>query len=327
MEIENEEQLKKICIGLDVYKAKNRIHNLFPGMEDRVDIEFVESDYRRFVVTDCEYDKDTRMIKLKVTSNNPIRHLPSIYQENVFLRHYLMIFQHIMNETAITLDNLDNLFRPMETPSKFLPVLANWFGIDYDLLGDEATARKVLQYTIPLYKYRGTKRGMKALLYLVSGIVPEIIEGVLPFEALNISQETEITSAILDFDSREAVFCVYFPVYVQDIDKDLVKRIYRIVQNEKPVNTKGYLYFKKPEEKRRKTIVIEENMVSNSFISACRQAWLPVYVWTVDLEENMRKYLDMGVNGLISDKPYLVKEVLEDYPSQGIPSAEDYYFS
>ena len=53
---------------------------------------------------------------------------------------------------------------------------------------------------------------------------------------------------------------MYFPVYVQDIDKDLVKRIYRIVQNEKPVNTKGYLYFKKPEEKRRKTIVIEENM-------------------------------------------------------------------
>ena len=74
-------------------------------------------------------------------------------------------------------------------------------------------------------------------------------------------------------------------------------------------------------------VVIEENMVSNSFISACRQAWLPVYVWTVDLEENMRKYLDMGVNGLISDKPYLVKEVLEDYSFQGIPTGEDYYFS
>lgn len=74
-------------------------------------------------------------------------------------------------------------------------------------------------------------------------------------------------------------------------------------------------------------VVIEENMVSNNFISACRQAWLPVYVWTVDLEENMRKYLDMGVNGLISDKPYLVKEVLEDYSFQGIPTGEDYYFS
>ncbi len=74
-------------------------------------------------------------------------------------------------------------------------------------------------------------------------------------------------------------------------------------------------------------VVIEENMVSNSFISSCRRAWLPVYVWTVDLEENMRKYLDMGVNGLISDKPYLVKEVLEDYSFQGIPTGEDYYFS
>ena len=74
-------------------------------------------------------------------------------------------------------------------------------------------------------------------------------------------------------------------------------------------------------------VVIEENMVSNSFISACRQAWLPVYVWTVDMEENMRKYLDMGVNGLISDKPYLVKEVLKDYSFQGIPAGEDYYYS
>ncbi len=74
-------------------------------------------------------------------------------------------------------------------------------------------------------------------------------------------------------------------------------------------------------------VVIEENMVSNSFISSCRRAWLPVYVWTVDMEENMRKYLDMGVNGLISDKPYLVKEVLEDYSFQGIPAGEDYYFS
>lgn len=45
------------------------------------------------------------------------------------------------------------------------------------------------------------------------------------------------------------------------------------------------------------------------------------------MEENMRKYLDMGVNGLISDKPYLVKDVLEDYPLQGIPTGEDYYFS
>lgn len=74
-------------------------------------------------------------------------------------------------------------------------------------------------------------------------------------------------------------------------------------------------------------VVIEESMVSNSFLSVCRQAWLPVYVWTVDAEENIRKYLDMGVNGLISDKPYLVKDVLEDYPIQGIPTGEDYYFS
>ena len=44
------------------------------------------------------------------------------------------------------------------------------------------------------------------------------------------------------------------------MDKDLVKRIYRIVQSEKPVNTQGYLYFKKPKVKKRKPVVIDENM-------------------------------------------------------------------
>lgn len=260
MEIARAEQLRKLCVGLDVYKAKNRIHTVFPELEKRIAVEFVEADYRRFVVIDCEYDEKSKMITLQAASNNPIRHLPAIYQDNDFLRHYLMIFQHIQNETAITLDNLDNVLRPMETPASFLPVLANWFGVDYGLLGDEATARRVLQYVIPLYKYRGTKRGMQALLYLVSGIMPEIIEGRLPFEALHISEETEITDPILDSDSADAVFCVYFPVYAADLGRDLVKRVYRIVQSEKPVHTHGYVYFKKPEEKKRETVVIAEDM-------------------------------------------------------------------
>lgn len=257
MEIESLEQLKNICVGLDVYKAKNRILNLFPQYSDKIDIEFVESNYRRFVVIDCSINSQNKIL-LKATSNNPIRHLPSMYQENDFLRNYLMIFQHIMNETSITLDNLDNLFRPMETPKKFLPVLADWFGVDFELLGDEQTARKVLQYAIPLYRYRGTKIGLRALLYLVSGMMPEIIEGKLPFDAMNISNETYIDSTIVELDKDESVFSVYFPILLDKIDKDLVKRMYRLIQNEKPVNTKGYLYFKKPKVKKRKTSVITD---------------------------------------------------------------------
>lgn len=260
MEVGIEAQLKKMCVGLDVYKARNRIQCLYPSLAERIDIEFEESSSRRFVVVDCVYSKSRNSILLKATSNNPIRHLPSMYQENDFLRQFLMIFQHIMNETSITLDNMDNIFRPMETPAAFLPVLADWFGVDFSLLGTEETARKVLQYAIPLYRYRGTKRGLRALLYLVSGVMPEIVEGKLPFDAMCITNETDIASPILDIEERNALFSVYFPVFQDEMKGDLTKRLYRIIQNEKPVGTMGYLYFKKPEPKKRHTTVITKDM-------------------------------------------------------------------
>lgn len=260
MEVDIEAQLKKMCVGLDVYKARNRIQCLYPSLAERIDIEFEESSARRFVVVDCTYSKSRNSILLKATSNNPIRHLPSMYQENDFLRQFLMIFQHIMNETSITLDNMDNIFRPMETPATFLPVLADWFGVDFSLLGTEETARKVLQYAIPLYRYRGTKRGLRALLYLVSGVMPEIVEGKLPFDAMCITNETDIASPILEIEERNALFSVYFPVFQDEMKGDLTKRLYRIIQNEKPVGTMGYLYFKKPEPKKRHTTVITKDM-------------------------------------------------------------------
>ncbi|MBQ7365666.1 MAG: phage tail protein [Spirochaetaceae bacterium] len=260
MEVISVINLKNICVGLDVYKAKNRITRLFPSMENRIDIEFVEAECRRFVVLDCEYNDDKEIIKLKVASKNPIRHLPSIYQENDFLRNYLMIFQHIMNETSITLDNIDNLFRPMEVDSRFLPLISSWIGVNHELLGTEDIARKVLQYAVPLYRYRGTKLGMRALLFLVTGVVPEIIEGDLPFEAMSITEQTDISSVILESDRKDSIFSVYFPVYTEEFSSDLRKRIYRIVQNEKPINTRGYIYFKKKKEATRKVTVISEDM-------------------------------------------------------------------
>jgi P2-related tail formation protein len=149
----------------------------------------------------------------------------------------------------------------METPSKFLPVLADWFGVNFDLLGSEEVARKVLQYSIPLYRYRGTKIGLKALLYLVSGIVPEIVEGELPFDALCISDGTDISSTILDSTDNSNTFSVYFPVHADEMEEDMIKRLYFMLQNEKPVNTECYLYFKKPQKKTRTTTVFTKDIM------------------------------------------------------------------
>lgn len=60
-------------------------------------------------------------------------------------------------------------------------------------------------------------------------------------------------------------------------------------------------------------LVIEESMASQSFISECNRAWLPVYVWTVNKTQSMESCLKMGASGIITDKPKQAREVVDSY--------------
>lgn len=254
-----DENIQSRYAGLDIYKARKKILRDFPDIEDdQIDIRYVESDYPRFTVLNCRYDEAKKRLKLTVSSHNPIRHLPSNYQNNEFLRGFLMIFQHIMNDTASTLDNMHEHFRPMESPVRFLPVLADWLGIHLDTLGGEDEVRRFLQYAIPLYRYRGTALGIKAHLAIITGIVPEIIEGSNPYAAMVIHEKAEIEANLFELDSGENCFTIFFPVERNHFNDSLIRRMSLVVQHEKPVYTKAYIYFKQPEELKRKITVIEQ---------------------------------------------------------------------
>jgi glycerophosphoryl diester phosphodiesterase len=46
------------------------------------------------------------------------------------------------------------------------------------------------------------------------------------------------------------------------------------------------------------------------FVSACHRAGVAVHVWTVDERDEMERVLDLGVDGVMTDRPTLLKEVL-----------------
>ncbi len=46
------------------------------------------------------------------------------------------------------------------------------------------------------------------------------------------------------------------------------------------------------------------------FISACHRAGVAVHVWTIDDRDEMERVLDLGVDGVMTDRPSLLKEVL-----------------
>ncbi|MEM8903956.1 MAG: glycerophosphodiester phosphodiesterase family protein, partial [Actinomycetota bacterium] len=48
------------------------------------------------------------------------------------------------------------------------------------------------------------------------------------------------------------------------------------------------------------------------FIAACHRAGLPVHVWTVDDADEIRRLLDLGADGIITDRPSVLREVLEE---------------
>ena len=247
---------KHTCVGLDVFSAKNRLFSLYPQLsETDIEITYQESDYRRFIVTDCKLT-DGNKIMLYATSKNAIRYLPSNYQENDFLSRYLMIFQHLQNDISIKIDNINELFRPMHCPSDFLQVLANWLGINVELLGTEEKRRLFLQYAIPLFKLRGTILGLKVYVYILTGIVPDIIEGYVPYSRLDIYENTDIQSGIFNREGDSCVFTVSFPVEKEYFDDNLIKRLSLLLQQEKPVNTDCYICFKKKKVKPRKRTVI-----------------------------------------------------------------------
>jgi phage tail-like protein len=246
--------------GLDIYKAKKKILQDFPDIEEEhIDIRYEESEYPRFTVLSCRYDNIQKRLKLKVSSHNPIRHLPSNYQTNEFLRNFLMIFQHIMNDTSSTLDNMHEYFRPMESPLFFLPVLSDWLGIHLDTLGGEEEVRQFLQYAIPLYRYRGTALGLKAHLSIITKIVPEIIEDKNPYEAMLIHETAEINTSLFETGKGESCFTIYFDKERDYFDDDLIRRMSLIVQQEKPVYTKAYIAFKEKEKLKRKVTVMKTN--------------------------------------------------------------------
>lgn len=77
-----------------------------------------------------------------------------------------------------------------------------------------------------------------------------------------------------------------------------------------PIRTDRYRVFQVPEHSR------EHRVVSPRFIGAAHRAGLPVQVWTVNREADMRRLLTWGVDALITDRPDLGVPLVREWNCQ-----------
>ncbi len=111
--------------------------------------------------------------------------LPGIYHDNDFLGRFLLIFEHILSPIERTVGNLSHYLDPGLTPPDFLPWLGSWLGLVVDARIPEERRRELVSAAPELYRWRGTKRGLREYLRIYTGIEPEIIEPTLSEIAAN----------------------------------------------------------------------------------------------------------------------------------------------
>jgi glycerophosphoryl diester phosphodiesterase len=57
---------------------------------------------------------------------------------------------------------------------------------------------------------------------------------------------------------------------------------------------------------------LRKNTVTEKLLAACHEQEIQVYVWTVDDEEEMRTFISLGVDGIYSNKPGVLKRLLRN---------------
>ena len=179
-----------------------------------------------------------------------MEHLPAIYRRsdavgrNV-VRDICFLFEHMFGSIDALLEEGHRYYDPHECPPGFLDWLASWTAMVMDMDWPETKKRAILKRGVDLYRIRGTKRGLVLFLKLFTGHEPLIEENEWPFKGFRVGGDARIgmDSVVLPPVERAHCFIVTMPVKFTDVSPEMVIRIHRIIQMEKPAHTQHYLRF------------------------------------------------------------------------------------
>ncbi|MEO0541887.1 MAG: phage tail protein [Cyanobacteria bacterium P01_A01_bin.105] len=99
-----------------------------------------------------------------------LERLPDIYRNVDFVGRFLKIAETAFEPTTDILDHLWAYLDPLTAPQAMLPFLAHWVGWAFDGPLSLAQQRALIRYAMEIYRWRGTRRGLRFYLHLASGL-------------------------------------------------------------------------------------------------------------------------------------------------------------
>lgn len=117
------------------------------------------------------------------------QYLPSVYQDDLFLARFLLIFQSLLDPIEQNVDNTHYYLDPGVTPPAFLPWLASWVGVTLDPGLDEASQRELIRRAVELSRWKGTRRGLREEIKIRTGARSLIVEN---FDGMRVGQDAAL---------------------------------------------------------------------------------------------------------------------------------------
>jgi phage tail-like protein len=145
---------------------------IVPGEQDRLNLNF-----RSLVVINIESGTDRLQIQHSDYFDLYVRpysaymeFLPVLYREVDFIGRFMKIFeqayQPVIDSFNVSWANLD----PLTAPKALLPFLAHWVAWPVDSVWDLHQQRRLIRRAVELYRWRGTRKGLRLYLHLYTAL-------------------------------------------------------------------------------------------------------------------------------------------------------------
>lgn len=206
-------------------------------------------------------------LRLDFPRNTYLRYLPAVYQEDEqsrdFLERFLSLFETFFSGTEASISRLARYFDVDSSLASgdFLRWLASWLSISEDKSWTEEQLRELVRRAPELYKQRGTREGLEAMIEIFTGERPLVVEH---FQTTGCAQPSAASKRTAEESGAQHVqsleeiyrnlygtdpycFCVLLKPYrteakgqrrvVRRLSEEERKAVRRIVDAEKPAHT------------------------------------------------------------------------------------------
>ena len=121
--------------------------------------------------TSGDSQKDIGPFQVCVQPNSLyLDYLPDIYRRVDFVGRFLKVFETTFEPTVDVLDQQWAYLNPLTAPQAMLPFLAHWVGWSFQGPLSLSQQRVLIRYALEIYRWRGTRRGLRFYLHLASGL-------------------------------------------------------------------------------------------------------------------------------------------------------------